>query len=185
MLDRMSHKVLTFLRSQPDCTWRNNRGYHNTEIPKDEFLRTCDYLESKGYVAIDRVSGGVVSVSLTHYARHRRDFSWIAIKRWLRTGKGSMYVSLPKNERLEQDLRKFLTRENDSFGERLISLLLRLEPSQWEVLERYARELVEKKERREADTVAAAEAQYEDSLNIAPNTTSSALNTTDDTERLA
>ena len=83
MLDRMSHKVLTFLRSQPDCTWRNNRGYHNTEIPKDEFLRTCDYLESKGYVAIDRVSGGVVSVSLTHYARHRRDFSWIAIKRYL------------------------------------------------------------------------------------------------------
>ena len=92
MLDRMSHKVLAFLRSQPDCTWRNNRGYHNTEIPKDEFLRTCDYLESKGYVAIDRVSGGVVSVSLTHYARHRRDFSWIAILA-LVIAAASLYIS--------------------------------------------------------------------------------------------
>ena len=100
---------------------------------------------------------------------------------WLRDGKGSMFISLPKNKRLEQDLRKFLTRENDSFGERLISLLLRLEPSQWEVLERYARELVEKKERRTPDTVEEAEDKYKDSLNSALSTDLSASSITGDT----
>lgn len=62
---------------------------------------------------------------------------------WLRTGEGEMFVELPKNEVLEQQIREFLKGGNDSFRERLISLLLRLPPEQWETLERYARELVD------------------------------------------
>ncbi len=62
---------------------------------------------------------------------------------WLRTGEGEMFVQLPKNEALEQQIREFLKGENDSFRERLVSLLLRLPPEHWETLERYAQELVE------------------------------------------
>lgn len=61
---------------------------------------------------------------------------------WLRTGAGEMFVQLPKNEALEQQIREFLKGGNDSFRERLVSLLLRLPPEQWEALERYAQELV-------------------------------------------
>jgi len=61
---------------------------------------------------------------------------------WLRTGEGEMFVQLPKNEALEQQIREFLKGGNDSFRERLVSLLLRLPAEQWETLERYAQQLV-------------------------------------------
>ncbi len=54
-----------------------------------------------------------------------------------------MFVQLPKNETLEQQIREFLIGGNDTFRERLISLLLRLPPEQWETLEHYAQELVD------------------------------------------
>ena len=95
-----------------------------------------------------------------------------------------MFVKRPQNERLKQDLEKFLNGEDDTFGKRLISLLLRLDPRQWKALEDYARELVKQSDR-QTNTVEAAEGQYEDSLGSAPNTASSASNITDDTERLA
>jgi len=60
---------------------------------------------------------------------------------WLRTGEGEMFVELPKNEALGQQIREFLKGGSDSFRERLISLLLRLPPEQWETLEHYAQEL--------------------------------------------
>ena len=61
---------------------------------------------------------------------------------WLRTGDGEMFIELPKNEALAAQIEKFLQAGSDSFRERLVSLLLRLTPEQWEALEGYARELV-------------------------------------------
>lgn len=61
---------------------------------------------------------------------------------WLRTGKGDMFVQLPQNEVLASQIRDFLSGANDGFRERLISMLIRLKPEQWEVLERYAKDLV-------------------------------------------
>lgn len=60
---------------------------------------------------------------------------------WLRTGEGEMFVELPKNEALAAQMQSFLQGGTDSFRERLISLLLRLSPEQWEALEGYLREL--------------------------------------------
>lgn len=62
---------------------------------------------------------------------------------WLRTGEGEMFVELPENEALAAQIQTFLQGGTDSFRERLVSLLLRLPPEHWEVLERYALELVD------------------------------------------
>ena len=61
---------------------------------------------------------------------------------WLRTGNGEMFIKLSKNEALVAQIEKFLQGGTDSFRERLVSLLLRLPPEQWETLEGYLRELI-------------------------------------------
>lgn len=60
---------------------------------------------------------------------------------WLRTGEGQMFVELPRNEALAAQIQKFLQGGTDSFRERLVSLLLRLSPEQWDALEGYLLEL--------------------------------------------
>ena len=50
---------------------------------------------------------------------------------WLRTGEGEMFVELPRNEALAAQIQ-----------ERLVSLLLRLTPEQWDALEGYLVDLV-------------------------------------------
>ena len=53
-----------------------------------------------------------------------------------------MFVELPRNEALAAQIQAFLQGGSDGFRERLVSLLLRLTPEQWEALEGYALELV-------------------------------------------
>ena len=108
---------------------------------------------------------------------------------WLRTGKGPMLLEPTRDEALQRWVGTVLKSEPDSFQRKVAEMMTVLTPEDWEYFADLAERM--KKARTESglssvtDTVAAAEAQYEDSLNIAPNTTSSALNTTDDTERLA
>lgn len=78
MLDKTSKSVIAFLGTFPDNTWRNNKGYHFEKLPFEEFLVAVNYLESQDIVEVHRVSGGIVSVSLSHPGRHRQEFSWIA-----------------------------------------------------------------------------------------------------------
>ena len=61
---------------------------------------------------------------------------------WLRTGEGEMFIELPQNEALAAQIQSFLKGGTDSFRERLITLLLRLTPEQWDVLEGYLLELI-------------------------------------------
>lgn len=65
-------------------------------------------------------------------------------EKWLRTGEGgdvAMFVKPPRNEELAAQIESFFQGGADSFRERLVSLLLRLSPEQWDALEEYAREL--------------------------------------------
>ena len=62
---------------------------------------------------------------------------------WLRTGEGEMFVSRDRSEAIAQEVSRFMANHPDSFRERLISLLIRLDEKQWEVLEQYARQLVD------------------------------------------
>lgn len=61
---------------------------------------------------------------------------------WLRTGEGEMFVELPQNEALAAQIQSFLKGGTDSFRGRLITLLLRLTPEQWDALEGYLLELI-------------------------------------------
>lgn len=61
---------------------------------------------------------------------------------WLRTGDGEMFVELPQNEALAAQIQAFLQGGTDSFRERLVSLLIRLSPDQWDALEGYLLNLV-------------------------------------------
>ena len=61
---------------------------------------------------------------------------------WLRTGEGEMFVEVPQNEALAAQIQAFLQGGTDSFRERLVSLLIRLSPDQWDALEGYLLNLV-------------------------------------------
>ncbi len=91
--------------------------------------------------AISRVESGTRNVSEQIILGICREFN--VNETWLRTGEGEMFVQIPKNEALEQQIREFLKGGSDSFRERLISLLIRLPTEHWETLERYAQELVD------------------------------------------
>lgn len=66
---------------------------------------------------------------------------------WLRTGDGEMFVSRSRSDAIAQEVNRFMANHPDSFRERLISLLIRLDEKQWEVLEQYARQLVDAHDR--------------------------------------
>ena len=62
---------------------------------------------------------------------------------WLRTGEGEMFVPRDRSDAIAQEVNRFMANHPDSFRERLISLLIRLDEKQWEILEQYARQLVD------------------------------------------
>ena len=66
---------------------------------------------------------------------------------WLRTGEGEMFVSRDRSEAIAQEVSRLMADHPDSFRERLVSLLIRLDEKQWEVLEQYARQLVDAHDR--------------------------------------
>lgn len=61
---------------------------------------------------------------------------------WLRTGEGDMMRAMSREEELSVMMGKLLTCE-PSFKHRLISVLLRMDEGEWEMLERKANELLE------------------------------------------
>lgn len=61
---------------------------------------------------------------------------------WLRTGQGEMFVEISRDEEIAGFIGKVLGHEQDSFKHRLLSVLSRLDESQWEVLEGMARDAV-------------------------------------------
>ena len=106
---------------------------------------------------------------------------------WLRTGTGPMLLEPTRDEALQRWVGTVLKSEPDSFQRKVAEMMAVLTPEDWEYFADLAERM--KKARTESglssvkDTVADAEAQYEDSLNSAPNMASSASNITDDTER--
>ncbi len=90
--------------------------------------------------AISRVESGTRNASEQIILGICREFN--VNETWLRTGEGEMFIKIPRNEALEQQIREFLKGGSDSFRERLISLLIRLPAEHWETLERYAQELL-------------------------------------------
>lgn len=65
---------------------------------------------------------------------------------WLRTGQGEMFKPLSRSEVIAGFAGELLKTEEDSFKRRLIELLAELDESEWEMLERLAKKLTEKKD---------------------------------------
>lgn len=65
---------------------------------------------------------------------------------WLMTGAGEMFTRLPRDEEIAAEVTKILFKEPDSFKAKLISILIQLDPEDWEALERIAKKIAEEKD---------------------------------------
>lgn len=63
-------------------------------------------------------------------------------EKWLRTGEGDMFVKMSRDEELTKFFGE-VSFGNSDFKRRFISVLSRLDESEWELLEKMARELAE------------------------------------------
>ena len=70
---------------------------------------------------------------------------------WLRTGKGEMFVEIPRDEQIASFIGNILKNEDDSFKKRFIAMLKALDEPDWETLEKMSLLLTEKKEEKGAD----------------------------------
>lgn len=65
---------------------------------------------------------------------------------WLRTGEGEMFVTLTKEEELTDFLGDLIKGDRGDFARRLVTVLSRMTPDEWDMLERKARELMDEME---------------------------------------
>lgn len=64
---------------------------------------------------------------------------------WLRTGEGEPFIKLTRDEELMEWAGKVLSADSKSFQKRFVSMLSRLNESEWQVLEKMTIELTENK----------------------------------------
>lgn len=60
---------------------------------------------------------------------------------WLRTGQGEMFIEQSRNDQMAKLTKQLLNEEEDSFKNRLISVLANLTKEQWQVLAEIAEKL--------------------------------------------
>lgn len=60
---------------------------------------------------------------------------------WLRTGDGPMFNPKSRDDQIMDFVAETMSGESDNFRRRLLSVLARLDEGQWELLERYVKEL--------------------------------------------
>ena len=65
---------------------------------------------------------------------------------WLRTGEGEMFVQDTQSEQVAAFLADLTKDDSDTFKKRFIEMLAGLSPAAWELLERMAEKLTQKKE---------------------------------------
>ena len=61
---------------------------------------------------------------------------------WLRTGDGEMFVQRTREEELADFIGDVLRDEPDSFRRRIVAILAKLTPSDWEAIERRGKEIL-------------------------------------------
>lgn len=94
---------------------------------------------------------GTTANVLTNYETGRRNPSASALNNicktfnvseaWLRTGDGEMFVQVTRDEQIAAWVGETLSTESDTFQKRFISMLSKLNESDWEVLERMVEEM--------------------------------------------
>lgn len=67
-------------------------------------------------------------------------------EKWLRTGEGEMFASLNRTQQIAQLTADLFKGEKDSFKERLLLALAKLDENEWKVLEKIAEDLTKEKD---------------------------------------
>lgn len=65
---------------------------------------------------------------------------------WLRTGEGEMFITLNRSQQIAQLTADLFKGEKDSFKERLLLALSKLDENDWKVLEKIADDLTKEKD---------------------------------------
>lgn len=65
---------------------------------------------------------------------------------WLRTGEGEMFIALNRTQQIAQLTADLFKGEKDSFKERLLLALAKLDENEWKVLEKIAEDLTKEKD---------------------------------------
>lgn len=99
---------------------------------------------------------------------------------WLRTGKGKMFITKTRAEEIEGFVKEVLQEDSD-FRRRVISVLARMTPEEWGLLERKAREIFEETKNASQTPVMDAEEAYIKNFGSAKSEGSTVLNSTEDT----
>lgn len=138
--------------------------------------------------AVSKIETGRVSVTEQTFNSIVREFN--VNPDWLRDGTGTMFKEKTRNELIEEWIGDILTNEPEGYKARLISALASLDKDGWDTIYNLALRMADEiREDKESDplpgspeSVAAAEAAYEQALGLPPHTDRSALNTTEDTD---
>ena len=68
---------------------------------------------------------------------------------WLRTGEGEMFVRLSREEEITKFAMSVIRDPNSEFQRRFISVLARLTPEQWQLMEQMAHQLLDESAKKE------------------------------------
>ena len=97
--------------------------------------------------AISRIESGDRSASDQIILAVCREFN--VNETWLRTGVGEMFVPKTRSQEIADFVGDVLKGEDDNFKRRFISVLARLDESDWEIIEKMALKLVEKGQKKD------------------------------------
>ena len=112
----------------------------NKEVTKTEFASKLNITQA--YVSKITNKGAIPSDRL------REDIceKFAVNEEWLRTGEGEMVVTLNRTQQIAQLTADLFKGEKDSFKERLLLALAKLDENEWKVLEKIAEDLTKEKD---------------------------------------
>lgn len=108
------------------------------KITKTEFANKLNITQA--YVSRITNNGSVPSDRLIEDICEKFDIN----EKWLRTGEGEMSITHTKKQIITDFMGDLIVDEEDSFKRRLIEALAKLNPEDWEVLERLAENITKK-----------------------------------------
>lgn len=94
--------------------------------------------------SISQIENGINALTEQLLVSICREFN--VNEEWLRTGEGEMFVTLNRTQQIAKLTTDLFKGEKDSFKERFLFALSKLNESDWKVLERIANDLIKEKD---------------------------------------
>ena len=94
--------------------------------------------------SISQIENGINALTEQLLVSICREFN--VNEEWLRTGEGGMFVTLNRTQQIAQLTADLFKGEKDSFKERLLLALAKLNEDEWKVLEKIATDLTKEKD---------------------------------------